>query len=131
MDVSDSEVCPGGGVPPAGCAICGLAEEDPRLLAPCYGCSRPFHLNPFAGPGVDCGSVWAGTSPDDGFTGLEFYCAPCFGERHPEAAAPAPVRLPAIGAAGGEAAARGEGPPPRPQRSPWPRRYRRRDGGAP
>ncbi len=129
MDVSDTEACPGGGVPPAGCAICGLAEEDPRLIAPCYGCSRPFHLNPFAGPGVDCGSVWAGTSPDDGFTGLEFYCAPCFGERHPEAAAP--VRLPAIGAGGGEAAARGEGPPPRPERSPWPRRYRRRDGGAP
>ena len=104
----------GGGA--RGCAICGRAEADARLLATCYGCRRPFHLNPDAGPGRDCGDVWAGSSMGEDFTGLELYCAPCFEERLKEAA-PVPV-TPARAA-----------PPPRPERAPWPRRYRRRDGG--
>ena len=100
------------------CAICGRAEADPRLIASCYGCRRPFHLNPSAGPGRDCGDVWAGSSSEEEFTGLELYCAPCFSERLAEAAPrPRPPAHPA--------------PPPRAGRAPWPRRYRRRDGGGP
>lgn len=113
------------------CAICGHAEEDPRLLARCYGCHRPFHLNPHATAGTDCGDVWTGSSPDDEFTGLEFYCALCFAERH--AAAGTVMRR--TDAASGDGGAleraivrRRMAPPPRLVRPPWLRRYRRRDG---
>ena len=101
------------------CAICGRAEADPRLIASCYGCRRPFHLNPSAGPGRDCGDVWAGSSSEEEFTGLELYCAPCYSERLGAAGSrPRPPALPPA-------------PPPRAGRAPWPRRYRRRDGGGP
>ncbi len=103
------------------CAICGGSEDDPRLLASCYGCRRTFHLNPYAAPGTDCGDVWAGSSADDEFTGLELYCASCLRVGR----APVGGETPA-----GKAVPRGVGAPPaRPRRPPWRRRYRRLDAG--
>ena len=93
---------PGEGAAAAACAVCGRAEPDPRQIARCYGCRRPFHLNPDAGPGRDCGDVWAGSSAEEGFTGLELYCAPCFERRLSEAASALPFPPPA-GRAGGAA----------------------------
>ncbi len=112
------------------CAICGGTESDPQLLARCYGCGRSFHLNPYAAPGTDCGDIWAGSTADEEFTGLELYCSPCLlrGGRPQltgEDALPGVEAL-APGAAWGSVVA----PPPRSPRPPWPRRYRRRDADA-
>jgi hypothetical protein len=105
------------------CAICGGTESDPRLVASCYGCSRTFHLNPYAAPGTDCGDVWAGSAADDEFTGLELYCSTCLPGREAKAGGEAIAD---------DAPARGVGEPPRRgPRPPWTRRYRRLDTDAP
>jgi hypothetical protein len=105
------------------CAICGGTESDPRLLASCYGCSRTFHLNSYAAPGTDCGDVWAGSTPDEEFTGLELYCSACLRGREAKAGGEAIAS---------DAARRGVSEPPRREpRPPWTRRYRRLDTDAP
>jgi hypothetical protein len=116
------------------CAVCGGTEDDPRLLASCYGCRRTFHLNPYAAPGTDCGDVWAGSDPDHEFTGLELYCSRCLvrgsgASASGEAGADTAV-LRGVEALARGAAPRGKSEPPlRTPRPRWRRRYRRLDTG--
>jgi hypothetical protein len=105
------------------CVICGGTESDPRLLASCYGCGRVFHLNPYAARGTDCGDVWAGSTADEEFTGLELYCSDCLRQGEASAGRETIAR---------DTAPRGVSEPPRrAPRAPWARRYRRLDVDAP
>jgi hypothetical protein len=71
------------------CRVCGEAEPRPELLSECFGCDRPFHLNPYANrPGKDCGDAWIG---DDALT-LQFYCRDCIERSRREAGGAPPTR---------------------------------------
>lgn len=53
------------------CAICGEQPESPELLAPCFDCTRWFHLNPYNQKGQNCGRF---SLSDDGF---DTFCQDC------------------------------------------------------
>lgn len=114
------------------CAICDGVEADARLIATCYDCGQPFHLNPYSDrEGIDCGDAVLGEN-----LGLYLLCNPCLGE-HEAAAAPPPGVDPAraraeamIAALHGDALGFPAAPAPRPALPPpagsRPRRPRRR-----
>jgi hypothetical protein len=119
-----------------GCAVCGQAEPDARLLQNCFECGNPFHLNPRTDvAGKDCGDAWIGES-----LGVEYYCQTCIDAMQAHSMMPQPdpatARYAAViqamtpGAPGPAAPtqparARADELPPKPERPRVRRRYRR------
>ncbi len=89
------------------CVVCGEVAA-PRMSSECNGCNGRFHLNQRNDiEARDCGQVWI----DEQYLALQFACNNCL---------PAEMRVEST-------AATHPGTPPKAERAPRQRRYRRRD----